>query len=235
MFTKNRRLQDVRERDKACRLWSFFKREFAQSLDVETIFVIARSAANFNEHDIDLVAVVARHGQLTQAHLHQTSDVRNHLHIAAEIAAATFAFEHLGVHLSRGNEILARELLAENALVGAQIHVGFASIGEHKHFAMAIGIERARIDVEIALHLDGRDRQTFIFDEFRERAGKDSFAEAAHHRADDHHKFGLATEVSRRSGRMPLRALFTLSKLGEKPRAFWLISGRGFRVGHSRM
>ena len=50
-----------------------------------------------------------------------------------------------------------------------QVHIRLHAVVEHEDFAMAIGIKRARIDVVVALHLNGRDFEAFILQQFRER------------------------------------------------------------------
>ena len=181
-----------------------------------------------------LLARIASHREFAQPHLHRAGDVRDHLHVAAEVAAAALALEDLGVDLPRGHEVPPREILVEDALVGAEIHVGLAAVAEDEHLAVAVRIERARIDVEVALHLDGGDRESLVLDELGERAREDPLAEAAHHRSDHDHELGAAALVAGRRRRVPFRALLALAELGEEVAGFGREGGVGWiRVGHS--
>ena len=73
--------------------------------------------------------------------------MRDDLHVAAEVAAFAFLLQHAGQDLPVGGEVGGRQVLVEQALVGAQVHVGFHAVIEHEHFAVAVGIERAGVDV----------------------------------------------------------------------------------------
>ena len=162
MFAQDGWLQDVGKRYKTAVFRAFFKGQFAQCFNVEAVLVVARGAAHFNKDHIAGLARVAGHCQLTQSHLDGAGDVRNHLHIATEVSATAFAFKNFGVDLTGSDEVQAAEVLVQDALIGAQIHVGFKTVFKHKHFAVAIGVQRAAIDIQVALHLDGGDSESFV-------------------------------------------------------------------------
>ena len=71
--------------------------------------------------------------------------------------AVALLLEHAGKNLAIGGEVEAGQVLVEQPLVGAQVHVGFHAVVEDEYFAVAVRVQRARIAVEIALHLDGSD------------------------------------------------------------------------------
>ena len=164
LLAQCRGLQDVRERHKTSGFRAFFKGQLTQCLDIKAIFVIASGAANFNKHNIGGPAIgSASHGQLSQMHLYGASDMRNHLHIAAKKIATSFAVKNVAVNLARGDKVSTRKILLKYALVGSQVHVGLKTIFKHKYFAVAKWIQSARVDVEVALHLDRRHRKTLVF------------------------------------------------------------------------
>ena len=105
---------------------------------------------------------------MSQSHLDGAGDVRNHLHVAAEVTAAAFALKNFGVDLAGSDEVQAPKVLVEDTLIGAQVHVGFQTVFKHKHFAVAIGVQRAAIDIQVTLHLDGGDRESFVFQKLGE-------------------------------------------------------------------
>jgi hypothetical protein len=88
--------------------------------------------------------------------------VRNHLHVAAEVAALALLLQDRGEDLPIGREVGRRQVLVEQALVGAQVHVCLHAIIQHEDLAMPIWVERARIDVEIPLHLDRCNPQPLV-------------------------------------------------------------------------
>jgi hypothetical protein len=178
-------LQDVGERHEAAVLRSLLEGQLAQRLDVEAVLVVAGGAAHLDEHHVAGLAVVAGHRQLPQAHLHRAGDVRDHLHVAAEVAAAALALQDLGVDLAGGDEVAAAQVLVQDTLVRAEVHVGLQAVLEHEHLAVAVGVQRAAVDVQVALHLDGGDGESLVLEELGQRAGEDPLAEAAHHGADD--------------------------------------------------
>ena len=86
-----------------------------------------------------------------------TCYMRDHLDIAPQESPLALALQDGGVHLSGGDEVWASEVLVEHPLVGAQVHVALGAISEDEDLAMSEGVERAGVDVQIALHLDGGD------------------------------------------------------------------------------
>ena len=88
------------------------------------------------------------------------------MHITTEVAAAAFALKDFGVDLTSRDEVQAPEILVEDSLIGAQVHVSLKAVFKHEDLAMAIGIKGAAVDIQVTLHLDGGDGQTFVFEEF---------------------------------------------------------------------
>ena len=170
LLAQDGRLQDVGKCYKAAVFRAFFKGQFAQCFNVEAVLVVACGAAHFNKDHIAGLTRVAGHCELSQSHLDGAGDVRNHLHVATEVSAAAFAFKNFCVDLTGGDEVQAPEILVEDALVRAEVHVGFEAIFEHEHFAVTIGVQCAAIDIQVTLHLDGGDRESFVFQEFGEGA-----------------------------------------------------------------
>ena len=168
LFAQDGWLQDVGKRYKTAVFRAFFKGQFAQCFNVEAVLVVARGAAHFNKDHIAGLARVAGHCQLSQSHLDGAGDVRNHLHIAAEVSATAFAFKNFGVDLTGSDEVQATKVLVEDTLIGAQIHVGFKTVFKHEHFAVAIGVQRAAVDIQVTLHLDGGDGESFVFQKLGE-------------------------------------------------------------------
>ena len=78
---------------------------------------------------------------------------------------------------------------------------------------MAEGIERAGVDVEIALQLDRGDLQALVLQELGQAGGEDPLAQAAHHRAHDDHVLGLALLIAARAAAEKLALRRTIADL----------------------
>jgi hypothetical protein len=222
LLSQNWRLDDVRQRDEARRVRTFLEREFPKSFDVEAVLVVADRPADFDKDDVRRSpapgrrAGAARHGKITQALFHFAGDVRNHLHITAEVIAAAFAFKDFGVDLPGGAEVLTREILIENAFVGAQVHVTFGAVFKNKDLAVAVWIQRARIDIEIAFQFDGRDGKALVFEQFRQGRTEYALAQPGHDRAQHNDVGVLAALVTGRDWRVKLGRFLGSTGLPEK-------------------
>ena len=70
---------------------------------------------------------------------------------AAEIIATTFAVDDLLVHLAGGDGARALETQVTEALVMAQVQVGFRAVVQDEHFAVLVGAESARVHVQVGV------------------------------------------------------------------------------------
>lgn len=89
-------LNDIGECDKAARAGAFFECEFAEGFDVESVFVIADGAPDFNEDDIGRACAIATQGEFTEFAFHLAGDMGDHLHIATEVDTLAFTVENFG-------------------------------------------------------------------------------------------------------------------------------------------
>ena len=197
LFAQDCGFDDVCQCDKASAAIALFEGEFAQGFDIKTIFIIASGSAHFDEDDIDLFAAWTLHRKFAQFHLDHARDMRNHLHIASEISAASFALKDFCVNLTSGHKITSRQILSKYSFVCPQIHVGLESIIEYEDFSMSIWIESSRINVEISLQLHRSNRETFVLKKLRQGTCKDSFSKPAHYGADHNDESSSAFDISR--------------------------------------
>ena len=86
--------------------------------------------------------------------------MRHHLYGLAKIVATALAVNHGLVDASRGNRVLACGVYTRKAFVVSQIQIGFHTVGRHVAFTMLVGIQRARIDVDIGVELLNGDFET---------------------------------------------------------------------------
>eukprot|EP00752_Nemacystus_decipiens_P016603 g14843.t1 len=114
------------------------------------------------------------------------------LPVIDNVPAAAFLVQDVAVDLSGGHVVVAGQVLVEHALVGAQVHVGLEPVVEDEDLAVAVGVERARVDVEVAFHLDRRDAEALVFEQLGQRGGEDPLAQAGHDGLAPHFLIGLA-------------------------------------------
>ena len=84
-------------------------------------------------------------------------------------------------------KLLARR---DEALVMAQVEVGFSAVFGDKHLAVLEGRHGARVDVDVGVQLDQGDFEAPRFKNRCKRGGGDSLAQGRHHTACDEDKFG---------------------------------------------
>ena len=176
------------------------------------VLVVADRAADLDEDDVG----VGLGRQLAELELDLAGDVRDDLHVAAEVAALALLLQHGGHDLAVGREVGGRQVLVEQALVGAQVHVGFHAVIQHEDFAVAVGVQRAGVDVEVALHLDRRDLQALVLEQLGQRRGEDPLAQPAHDRADDDDVLVVPPAIPWRHRRVELGLFRRLADLGQQ-------------------
>ena len=200
LLAQGGRLQDVGQGDEATAARPFLVGQLAHRLDVVGVLQVADRAADLDEDHVGLGAG----GQLAQPQLHLAGHVRDHLHVPAEVIAVALLVEDGVEDLAAGGEIGFAQVLVEHALVGAQVHVGFHAVVEDEDLAVAEGVERAGVDVEVAFQLDRRNLEALVLQELSQAGGEDPLAQAAHDRAHHEHVAGLALLVVRRDRREEL-------------------------------
>jgi len=96
----------------------FVVAELADGLEKRQPFDVAHGAANFAEHEINLVFT---HGKEI---LDLVGDMRDDLNGFAQIIAAPFLFQDVGIDATRGHGIRFAGRHAGEAFVMAQIQIG---------------------------------------------------------------------------------------------------------------
>jgi hypothetical protein len=117
--------------------------------------------------DLDQGHVVAA-GGFVDAALDLVGDVRDHLHGGAEVIAAALLADHALVDLAGGDGVLAGQARAHEALVVAQVEVGFGTVVGDVHLAVLERAHRARIDVDVGVELHHRHAQAARFEDGRQ-------------------------------------------------------------------
>jgi hypothetical protein len=84
-------------------------------------------------------------------------DVGNHLYRLAQVIATALFLEHALVDLAGGEVVGAAHARRDEALVVAQVQVGFGAVVGDEHFAVLKRRHGARIDVDVRIELDESD------------------------------------------------------------------------------
>ena len=153
--------------------------ELADRLQERHRLDVADRAADLAQHEI--VIVIAVEDEI----LDLVGDVRNDLHGRAEIVAAAFALDDVLVDAAGGDVVALVGRAAGEALVVAEIEVGFGPVVGHEHLAVLVRRHRAGIDVEIGIELANAHAVTACLQESTECCCGNAFSEGRNHAASD--------------------------------------------------
>ena len=167
---------------------------------------VAHGTADFHHGHVAFAAA----GVLGAAHdvfLDFVGDVRNHLNGLAQVLAAAFLFKNALVNLAGREVVEAAHLRGDEALVVAQIEVGFRTVFRHENFAVLERAHRTRVDVDVRIKFDHRHLEPAGLKDCGQRSGGDAFAQTGDNAAGDEYVFShfrYQKEVRRvRSARDP--------------------------------
>ncbi len=149
---------------------------------------VADRAADLDDGDIDRmvgVAIGCDAGAALDEFLDLVGDVRDHLHRLAEVVAAAFSLEHTLVDLAGGEVVGLLHPSGDEALVVAQVEIGFRAVVGHIDLAVLEWRHRAGVDIEVGVELDQRDLDAARFKDRCERRRRNALAQRGHHTAGD--------------------------------------------------
>ena len=154
-----------------------FLAHLADGFDEGQRFDVAHGAADFDDGEVH----VLRH--FLHRALDLVGDVRDHLHGLAEIVAAAFFGDDGFVDAAGGPVIVAGQLAVGEALVVAEVEVGFGAVIGDEDFAMLKRRHGARIHVQVGIELLQRDFQAAAFHQAANRSRRQSLAKRRHYTA----------------------------------------------------
>ena len=129
----------------------------ADGFDEGQRFDVADGAADLDDGDVDILR------DLLHRRLDLVGDVRNDLDGLAEIVAAALFGDDLLVDAAGGPVIVAGELGVGEALVVAQVEVGFGAVVGDENLAVLEGRHGAGIDVQVRVELHQVDFESAAF------------------------------------------------------------------------
>ncbi len=121
--------------DEQAVLASHLVAKLAQGFQERLGLNIAHRPADFEDHDLRACFLCGK----PDAAFDLVGDVRDDLNCPAQIIAAAFLCDGLGIHLSRREVADPRQAVINKPLVVTQVEVGFRAVIQHVHFAMLIG------------------------------------------------------------------------------------------------
>ena len=110
-------------------------------------------------------------------------DVRDHLNRLAEIIAAALFGDDRFVEAAGGPVVIARQMRGGEALVVAQVEIGFGAVVGDEHFAVLIRRHGAGIDVQVGIALLEGDAKTAAFEQAAHGGRCYAFPERRNHAA----------------------------------------------------
>ena len=134
---------------------------------------VANGAADLGDDDVggrDLLGS-------PDARLDLVRDVRDHLHGRAEVLAAALLADHGFVDLAGGEVVHLLHARADEALVMAQVEVGFGAVIGDEHFAVLERVHRSGVDIEVRVKLLHDDTKAATRQQIAERSGGEAFTE----------------------------------------------------------
>ncbi|MNG11315.1 hypothetical protein D3C84_948470 [compost metagenome] len=130
-----------------------FDAQLADRLEERLRLDVADGTADFHQGDVGIA------GALDDAALDLVGDVRNHLHGGAQVVAAALLAQHVLVDPAGGEVVVLGHPRADEALVVAQVEVGFRAVMGDEHFTMLERTHGPRIDVDVGVEFQHGDLQ----------------------------------------------------------------------------
>ncbi len=172
----------VFSRPSSCRSWRIASRNGSDSISptVPPISQITTSAGDCSDG-----ARHAAHGGLDLI-----GHVRNHLHGFSQVIAAPLARNDLLVDAPAGEVIGLRQRRVREALVVAQVEIGFGAIVGDEHLAVLERAHGAGIDVQVGIEFLQRDFEAAALEKTAEARRRDPFTQGRNHTAGYENIFG---------------------------------------------
>ena len=161
--------------------------QLAHRLDERQRLDVADRTADLGDDDVVLLGLP----QELDAALDLVSDVGNDLHGLAQILALALLLDDALVDLARGHVVGLRRRMVGEALVVAQVEVGFGSVLRDVAFAVLVGVERAGVDVDVGIELLDGHRVAAGLQQPGDRSRDDALAERRSHAARHEYVLGF--------------------------------------------
>ena len=169
----------------------------ADGLQERQRFDVAHGAADLDDGDVRVGRA------FVHLQLDFVGDVRDHLHGAAQVVAAALLGDHGLVYLTGGEVVAFLHLRVDEALVVAQIKVGFRAVFGDEHLAMLERAHCARIDVDVGVELQHGDFQPARLEDGGDGRSGNALTQGGHHTAGYEDVLGHEITALWESGILP--------------------------------
>ena len=160
-----------REVDEDSVLAAEFLAHLADGFEEGERFDVADGAADFDDGDVGAVG-----GDLAHGVLDFVGDVGDDLDGFAEVVAAALLEDDLLVDAAGGEVVVAREGRVGEALVVAQVEVGFRAVVGDEDLAVLEGRHGSGIDVEVGVELHHVDAKAAALEQAADGSGRETLA-----------------------------------------------------------
>ena len=158
-----------------------FPTQLTDGLDKRQGLDVADSAANLGDDEV----ILAGGAQQLDVALNLVGDVRDNLDRLAEVVATALLIDNALIDTSGGDVIGAGSLDVGKALIVPQVEVGLVAIDGDIALAVLIGVERARVDVDVGVKLLAGDAVATREQESRNARGDNAFSKRRNDAAGD--------------------------------------------------
>ncbi len=133
---------------------------------------VADGAADLCDDEVQLLFlyIFAKHSPL-----YLIRDVRHHLNGLTQVVATAFAVNDGLVDASRRDAVMAGSAYAGEPLVVPEVKICLHAVLRHITFAMLVGIECTRVDVDVRVELLDSDFVAACLQQFADAGGDDAF------------------------------------------------------------
>ncbi len=138
---------------------------------------VADRAADLGDHHVRAVAVGVGLGHGHDPALDLVGDVRDDLDGVAEVLAAPLLGDHGRIHLTGGHIGPPGQVAVQEALVVADVEIGFGAVLGDEDLAVLERVHGARVDVEVGVELLHGHLQAACGEQLAEAAGGEALAE----------------------------------------------------------
>ncbi len=162
--------------------------ELADGLEEREALDVADRAADLGDEHVHLGEL----GEAVYAALDLVGDVRDDLHGAAEVVAATLLGDDAVVDAARGDVGVALDELVEEPLVVAEVQVGLGAVLGDEHLTVLERAHGAGVHVDVRVELLARDLEPALLEEPADGRCRDALTEPADDAAGDEDVLGHA-------------------------------------------
>ena len=151
-----------------------FPFQLTDSFQERCCFDVADGAADFLDDKVDIVVV-------QNAAFDLVSDVGYHLDGLTEVVAMAFFVDDGLIDLARGHRVGLCSADAREAFVVAEVEVGLRAVNGHIAFAVLVGVQRPRIDIDVGIDFLDGDGIAAGLQQFADTGRNNAFSKGGDH------------------------------------------------------